>query len=194
MNRRSGIESRKKIINAAMDVFSRRGYAKANIREIAGKAGISVGGIYLYFKNKQELYKSLIIEGRHEISERIELSVQQAQSATQALSNFLRLHLDYALKHRDFILLHLREHGFTFGMNEKRQFFKSQRELIEKILVKGIRTGEFRKCNAADMAKVILGSVRGVMVSMALDEGVIVKPETMDEFIFEGLLIAHKKV
>lgn len=177
-----------------MDVFSRRGYAKANIREIAGKAGISVGGIYLYFKNKQELYKSLIIEGRHEISERIELSVQQAQSATQALSNFLRLHLDYALKHRDFILLHLREHGFTFGMNEKRQFFKSQRELIEKILVKGIRTGEFRKCNAADMAKVILGSVRGVMVSMALDEGVIVKPETMDEFIFKGLLIAHKKV
>ncbi len=194
MNRRSGIESRKKIINAAMDVFSRRGYAKANIREIAGKAGISVGGIYLYFKNKQELFKSLIIEGRHEISARIEMSVQQAQSATQALSNFLRLHLEYAMKHRDFILLHLREHGFAFGMNEKRQFFRSQRELIEKILVKGIRAGEFRKCNAADMAKVILGSVRGVIVSMALDEGVVVKPETMDEFIFEGLLIAHKKV
>ena len=66
MNKRSGKESKKKIIRAAMDVFSVKGYAKASIREIAGVAGISVGGVYLYFRNKEELYRSLINEKMQE--------------------------------------------------------------------------------------------------------------------------------
>ncbi len=132
MNKRSGIESRKKIINAAMDVFSGRGYAEANIREIAKKAGISIGSIYLYFKNKEELYKDIISDKRREMAAMTEMTVEQAKSATEALSGFLRLHLEYALKHKEFILLHIREHGFTFGIKEKRQFSHNQRSLIEK--------------------------------------------------------------
>jgi AcrR family transcriptional regulator len=188
MNKRSGIESRKKIIHAALDVFSVQGYSKASIRDIAKKAGISVGGIYLYFRNKEELYRNLINEGRREMGARITTTVQEAKSATQALSNFLTIHLEFAQKHRDFILLHLRERGFTFGMNEKKQFFKTQRELIEKILVRGIHAGEFRKCNTRETAGIILGSLRGVVLSTALDEGVVVKPRTMEEFVFKGVL------
>ena len=193
MNKRSGIESRKKIINAAMDVFSGRGYAEANIRDIAKKAGISIGSIYLYFKNKEELYKDIIGDKRREIADMTAMSVQGAQSATQALSNFLRVYIGYALKHKEFLLLHIREHGFTFGMAEKKQFFLTQRRLIEKILVKGIQTGEFRKCNARETAKLILGSLRGIILSMALDDDSVVQPKMLDEFIFQGLLNIDKK-
>jgi AcrR family transcriptional regulator len=188
MNKRSGIESREKIIHAALDVFSVQGYSKASIRDIAKKAGISVGGIYLYFRNKEELYRNLINEGRRDVGARIATTVQEAKSATQALSNFLAIHLEFARKHRDFILLHLREHGFAFGMNEKKQFFKTQRELIEKILIRGMQAGEFRKCNVRETARIILASMRGVILSIALDEGVIVKPGAMEEFVFNGIL------
>ncbi|OGW43362.1 MAG: hypothetical protein A2Y66_06050 [Nitrospirae bacterium RBG_13_41_22] len=193
MNRRSGIESKKRIIKAAMDVFSKRGYAKASIREIAKVAGISVGGVYLYFKNKEELYKSLIDDRMRDMGSKIEIIAGRTESATKALSDFLKLHLENALKHKEFILLHIREHGFAFGVAEKKKFFTKQRELVEQILQKGIQSGEFRKCNAKDMAKIIMGSLRGIILSMALDDGVTITPKMLNEFIFNGLLRADKR-
>lgn len=192
MNKRSGIESRKRIIYAAMSVFSRKGYAKANIRGIAKTAGISVGGVYLYFRNKEELYKSLINDRMRDMGSKIEIIAGRAESATGALSNFLKLHMENALKHKEFMLLHIREHGFTFGVDEKRQFFRKQRELVEQIIQRGIHSGEFRKCKAKDMAKIIMGSLRGIILSMALDDDVIITPKMLNEFIFNGLLRADK--
>ena len=193
MNKRSGIESKQKIMKAAMDVFSRKGYAKANIREIARTAGISVGGVYLYFRNKEELYRSLINERMLDIGSKTETIAGKTQSASEALSHFLSLHLENALKHKEFILLHIREHGFTFGVQEKKNFFRKQRELVERLIQRGIRTGEFRKCNADDMAKVIMGSLRGVILSMALDDDVHITPQMMNEFIFNGLHTPARK-
>jgi AcrR family transcriptional regulator len=193
MNKRSGIESKQKIMKAAMDVFSRKGYAKANIREIARTAGISVGGVYLYFRNKEELYRSLINERMLDIGSQTETIAGKTQSASEALSHFLGLHLENALKHKEFILLHIREHGFTFGVQEKKNFFRKQRELVERLIQRGIRTGEFRKCNASDMAKVIMGSLRGVILSMALDDDVHITPQMMNEFIFNGLHTPARK-
>jgi AcrR family transcriptional regulator len=193
MNKRSGIESKQKIMKAAMDVFSRKGYAKANIREIARTAGISVGGVYLYFRNKEELYRSLINERMLDIGSKTETIAGKTQSASEALSHFLSLHVENALKHKEFILLHIREHGFTYGVQEKKNFFRKQRELVERLIQRGIRTGEFRKCNADAMAKVIMGSLRGVLLSMALDDDVHITPEMMNEFIFNGLLTPARK-
>ena len=175
-------------MKAAMDVFSRKGYAKANIREIARIAGISIGGVYLYFRNKEELYKSLINEKMLDIGSKTETIAGETRTASQALSDFLRLHLDYALKHKEFILLHIREHGFTFGVQEKKNFFRKQRDLVGRLIQRGIRTGEFRKCDADDMAKVIMGSLRGILLSMALDDDVHITPQMLNEFIFNGLL------
>ncbi|MDQ7787298.1 MAG: TetR/AcrR family transcriptional regulator [Thermodesulfovibrionales bacterium] len=188
MNKRSGIESKKKIIKAAMDVFSVKGYAKTSIREIARAAGISVGGVYLYFRNKEELYKSLINEKMRDIGASLRLAAGDTESPAEALSNLLKMHLEHALKHKEFILVHIREHGFAFGVQEKRKFFKEQRALIGHIIQRGIQSGAFRECNPEDMATIILGSLRGILLSIALDQDVHITPEMLNEFIFKGLL------
>lgn len=190
MNRRSGIESKKQIMKAGMAVFSQKGYAKASIREIARSAGISVGGVYIYFRNKEELYKSLISEKMTDIGSRTCIVAAKARSAREALSEFCAIYLEHARENKEFILLHIREHGFAFGVREKKIFFREQRKLIGQILKKGIHDGEFRNCKVDDMAKVILGAIRGVVLSMALDDDVHITPRLMQEFIFEGLLSA----
>jgi AcrR family transcriptional regulator len=43
------------ILNAAAEVFARRGYQRATVKEIARQAGIAAGTIYLYFENKRDL-------------------------------------------------------------------------------------------------------------------------------------------
>lgn len=52
---------RQQILVAAKRVFSGRGYNKATMEEIAREAELSPGTIYLYFKNKDELYASLTL-------------------------------------------------------------------------------------------------------------------------------------
>jgi AcrR family transcriptional regulator len=48
------------ILKAALDVFSRKGYAAATIPEIAQAAGVAAGTIYIYYPSKRELFVAVI--------------------------------------------------------------------------------------------------------------------------------------
>lgn len=52
-------DRRHNIITAAKQLFSEKGYAATGLREIAEKAGVSLGNIYNYFKNKEEIFCSI---------------------------------------------------------------------------------------------------------------------------------------
>lgn len=53
-------ETKNKIMSAALKEFSDKGYLDASMRDIARNAGVSVGNIYRYFKNKSELFDEIM--------------------------------------------------------------------------------------------------------------------------------------
>lgn len=50
------------IIAAGLEVFAARGFAAARLDDVAAQAGISKGTLYLYFRNKEELFKAVVRE------------------------------------------------------------------------------------------------------------------------------------
>lgn len=48
------------ILHAALDVFAARGFAAAKLDEVAARAGVSKGTLYLYFDGKEELFRSVV--------------------------------------------------------------------------------------------------------------------------------------
>jgi AcrR family transcriptional regulator len=48
------------ILEAALDTFSERGFAAAKLDEVAARAGVSKGTLYLYFPSKEELFRSVV--------------------------------------------------------------------------------------------------------------------------------------
>jgi AcrR family transcriptional regulator len=48
------------ILNAALDTFAERGFAAAKLDEVAARAGVSKGTLYLYFPSKEELFRSVV--------------------------------------------------------------------------------------------------------------------------------------
>lgn len=48
------------IVQAAYEVFSEKGFAAAKLDEIARRAGVSKGALYLYFANKQEIFEAVV--------------------------------------------------------------------------------------------------------------------------------------
>jgi len=188
MNRRSGKDSKKNILNAAQKVFSKFGYRGASMRTIAYKAGISVGGLYLYFKNKDELCLTLMQERLESLSNRLKKDVDGVHGPIEAITQYITINLEYAKRHKELILTQSRGPGFEFGIGLKREFFKKQRMLIEGIIKTGISTGDFGKCNASEVAKIIMGTLRGFVLSMVVDGENLFSPEECSKLILSGLL------
>lgn len=188
MNKRSGIKSKKRILDAAMRVFSEYGYARANMRMIAKAADISIGGLYLYFKNKEDLYLTLMTSKMNDFAGMTMESVSDIADPAEAISAFMAMTLNYAKKHKELILLQGRELGFTFGREMKREFFKKQRSLIEDIIRQGIRSGIFRKVNVQETAKVIFSVIRGFVLSIVVEADALFSPAECSKLLLNGLL------
>ena len=188
VNRRSGVETKGQILEAAMKVFSTHGYAGANIRAIARAAGISIGGVYLYFRNKEELYLNLIKDRIEEQVLTTKEAVASAGSPEDGLRTFLSLHLQYGIKNKELILINIREHGFSFGREIKRKFLRSQIKLLVNILNEGITDGVFRKCDTEEASRIIMATLRGIVFSMALDGKSFITEKGLEELIIRGLL------
>jgi AcrR family transcriptional regulator len=54
--------SRRQVLDAALELFSHRGYRATTVREIADEAGVSTGNVYHHFPDKEALFRTLLDE------------------------------------------------------------------------------------------------------------------------------------
>lgn len=193
VNRRSGSKTKEKVLCAAMKVFSGCGYQGASIRTIAKTAGISIGGVYLYFRNKEELYLNLLRDRTEEQVLLTRETVASAGSPEDGLRAFISLHLEYGINNKELILINIREHRFAFGREIKLKFLHSQMELLTKILNKGIADRVFRPCNTEEAARIIMATLRGVVLSMVLEGESAITEKGLGDLIIQGLSRVDKE-
>lgn len=67
-------ESRDRILNAALGLFARHGYAATSVRMIAGEAGISQGLLYNYFDGKDALLRAIFERSMRDVQASFELA------------------------------------------------------------------------------------------------------------------------
>jgi AcrR family transcriptional regulator len=75
------------ITAAAMEVFSEHGYSAARVDDVARRAGVSKGLLYLYFKTKEELFKAVI---RSFVAPRVQALIQDFERSDMSSEEFLR--------------------------------------------------------------------------------------------------------
>ena len=93
--RLSGAERQKSILDAATNVFARRGYEGARIEEIAAAAGVSKALIYEHFPGKRELYSQILSTGMQESLERTLEATAGAEGSVQIMERALGAFLDF---------------------------------------------------------------------------------------------------
>jgi len=59
---REKLWQRQEMFAAALDLFSQKGYHNVSMHEVAEKAEFAIGTLYKFFRNKEDLYKALIME------------------------------------------------------------------------------------------------------------------------------------
>ena len=88
MSRRRTDDKRQRILQAAVKVFARKGYFGAKVAEIARKADVADGTIYLYFRNKEDILISLFDEV---MSEHLEHAREDLASVAGAPARLRRM-------------------------------------------------------------------------------------------------------
>ncbi len=188
MNKRSGHETKKRIIEAAIKVFSEYGYNGATIRMIAKEAKLSVGCVYLYFKNKEELSLYLLREKMKELQERIRNNLKNLKSPDEIIKKYLTVALQFARENRELIIMQSKEQGFTFGIEIKREFFMKEKAFLTGVINEGINSGIFRSCNSEELSKLIMNIIRGYVLSVVVDQENLIETDATIDFIFNGIL------
>ena len=188
MNKRSAEETKKNILEAAQSVFTEHGYAQASMRIIARVARTSVGGLYLHFRNKEDLYLTLMQDRMKMLDNLTEEALFKVDDPAEAIAAFISISIEFARKNNEMLILQGRELGFSFGLDRKREFLRERRELLADIVRKGIKIGVFRECDADETARIIFNMLRGVVVSMVIDEEVLCPAEAYIRMALHGLL------
>src|ERR671918_300070 len=93
MPRRKSDDKRQRILQAAVKVFARKGYHGAKVSEIAHKADVADGTIYLYFRNKEDVLVCLFDEVMTEHLEKGRRELQDIKGAPSRLRTIAERHL-----------------------------------------------------------------------------------------------------
>ena len=140
-------DKRGRILEAATTAFSKSGYSRTRIQEIARLAGVGDGTIYQYFKNKQEILFTLPMEHTKNLISihgkpfrDIKDSEFRLIVLTNDYLNFCEVHRDYA----SIVLMELR-YNREFYKAEAYNLFRDFARIFYDIIKDGVARGHFRE-------------------------------------------------
>ena len=93
-----GQRTRRAILDAASKVFTRDGYVDSRMMDVAHETGLSLGGLYRYFKNKEDLFASVIEDLHEQLFEKSRSSTPLSEDPEAAL---FEANLGYLQHYRD---------------------------------------------------------------------------------------------
>lgn len=87
--------TREQILDAALRVFSRKGYSAATLQDVAAEAGLTRGAVYWHFKGKVELYTALVGERFARANEVFAEALSPRYSPLESIERLLTRSLEY---------------------------------------------------------------------------------------------------
>jgi TetR/AcrR family transcriptional regulator len=150
------------LLDAALDLFVERGFAATRTEDVAARAGVSKGTLYLYYPSKEELLKEVI---RHnvinQITEGAVIIRQFAGSTPELLTLVLRMWWDRIGETRasDIIKLMTSE---VRNFPEVAQFYVDEvitpsNQMLATVIQRGVDRGEFRDVNVPEVVHALVG-------------------------------------
>ncbi|HJP58775.1 MAG TPA: TetR/AcrR family transcriptional regulator [Gemmatimonadaceae bacterium] len=178
------------IIEAALETFGECGLAKARLDDIAKRAGVSKGTIYLYFPNKEELFREVVRQTAVAAIESGERTVTQG-TPTDQLFAAMRGYWAF-VRSPIFNTLHRLVLGELHQFPDLARFYADEvvargLKLLGGIIRRGVDTGEFREVDPVIAARMLVAMT--VMNAIWRDErtGVPLLCHKTDDEVFREL-------
>lgn len=162
-----------RILEAAFECISTRGYANVSMRDIADEAGVVLSQLNYYFKNKEGLFKEALSMMIGKYLKEIEESLK-SQKSVKERSKSLILYFRKMLRYNpelfkllyDFTGLALWSPVFSTLLSD---LFKELSDLIEKYMFEDVQIKELKGYSTKSLSRLIIGSMFGTGIQVLLD-------------------------
>ena len=166
-------EKYNKILNSAGAVFAEYGFYKATIAQIAARAGVADGTLYLYFKNKDDILYQFISFKTDVVFKKMNAAVEKGQNAEDKLRNLIRCHLEEFQNDKNMAIIFQSEVRYLRDIEPQiKDISKMYLDLLSDIIEQGQTEGSMRQDLFVGLVKrFILGAVEGVIGTWVSADG-----------------------
>jgi AcrR family transcriptional regulator len=185
--------TRNRLLRAAVNVFDRKGYQAASVREIVEQAGVTKPALYYHFGNKEGVLVAILEEAARDFEAVIQNAVKRPGTARERLVGLCEdFHGLFSANVPVVRVLHTVVLG-PADTAPPFDFLAFERMMvagISEIVQDGIKAGDFRPVDATDVALALLGVV-GTVAGRQLHPGV--EPVSVDgmrrvlNVVFDGV-------
>ena len=165
---------KQEILQKSLDVFIEEGYEDATFQKIADRCGITRTTLYIYFKNKHEIFLGSIKELLNEVETALKTIIKDdSLSSEAALRQILETLTDACERNKKLFsvllnyLMQLRKSGVDTGERVRRRVIRV-RHLLSTILIKGIQNKEFKDINVKDANETLYGLMESAIFRIAV--------------------------
>ena len=189
---------RKRILDAAADLFSRKSYHEVMMEDVARMIDVAKGTVYNYFSSKEELYFSIMSLRMEKLLNSLTERIQTEHNSIDSLRSFVVHVYMFMMKYQSFFLMYKKETLYSENnyCDNLRALEEKLRYQLVDIINYGINEKVFRKVKSEFTADSILGSIYGTIerdISRELnEEQKINSREGLFEFVLHALYSGFK--
>ena len=162
-----------RILQAAIDVFAEHGYFNARVSDIARKADVADGTIYLYFKSKEQILMAALENAFDRFLHMANRELADIQDPREKLKRLAELHLSSLSSNRGLAMVFQTElrQSAKFLSEFSHKHLSSYFDLIRSIVRDGQQSGVFRKSVSDKIAaNCFFGALDAMVTSWLLSE------------------------
>jgi AcrR family transcriptional regulator len=168
-------EKRKReILRKSLDLFAEDGYAAVTFQKIAEKCGITRTTLYIYFKNKREIFLGSIRQITNDVEAQLYVIIEDgALAASEKLRRVLRSILAICEENRTiFVVLRdylaqLQKGGKNPAEHVNRRIIRL-RHILSTLLIEGIDRGDLRPVSVKDANELLYGLLEAAIFRLAV--------------------------
>lgn len=159
-------EVRKRLLTAALELFTKKGYAATSVREIVAVAGVTKPVLYYYFGNKEGIYLELMREPFKQFEELLDAYPGDGRSVAELIARLCESVFDLFVEHLDTARL---MYSIYYGPPQGAPFFDFDeyhaklQDKIRMLVNDGVDAGEFSGIDTGDVMWIIIGALNVAM-------------------------------
>ena len=163
--------NRENILKIAQDIFSKYGYKKTTLDDIANAVRKGKSSLYYYFNSKEDLFQAVIQKEVNILRRELEIVVNRNTNPIEKLRDYILTKLTTYRGLANFY--HAIESDVTaveFIDNIKLRHQQEEIRMIKRILIEGVRKGEFDVSDFTLVATGITTAIKGLEMPLAAGE------------------------
>jgi AcrR family transcriptional regulator len=174
------------ILKVSLHVFSKYGYKKTTVEDIAKEMGMTKGALYVYVKDKEELYHKAVASALLNWQDCVKKTVEREADAAVQFTVMCRTAFHYLSEDNDLRRILMKDPSIfpIFSKQDRYSEINSNSvNLLKTIIEKGIAENKFRDIPISSITKILF-----TMYKMLIVEAYIVEDDETPEKTFDDLM------